>query len=110
MTPAKVDLNLIQGATYRRAFRVRADLTGVTGRMQLRDRIGGALLATLDAANGGLTITPGAETSEGLILIAKTITATLTVDSVYDVFFDYLDGSSQMVIYGRGVLHKRVTE
>ena len=109
MKPAKRDLLIIQGATYRRVLRAPGiDLTGVQARMKGRDEIGKDPIRFELTGGAGLTITPGATESQVVIQLYKATTAQLARDGVYDLFFDYADGSSQMVLFGRYLLHRRV--
>lgn len=110
MKPVKADLTIVQGASYRRRLTARGvDLTGCTARLQVREKIGGTVLVNLTTANGGLPIAFVAPHSTLMILIAKASTATVEKEGVYDLFLDYPNGDSDMILHGRVLLIRRVT-
>lgn len=90
MTPAKIDLTIYQGATFRKEFVLKVndtvfDLTGYTARMQARERCSSdSALLTLTTENAGITIDGAA--GKITLFISATDTAAITyVTAVYDL-------------------------
>lgn len=113
MTPAKIDLTIYQGATFRKSFvwkadGVAVDLTGYTARMHIRENLEDASAAiTLTTENGGITL--GGNTGQIDMLITATQTAAITFSSaVYDL--ELVNGSEVVrFCMGKVIVSKEVT-
>lgn len=116
MTPGKLDMTILQGATFKRVIRLAdstpaaIDLTGSTARMQIRETIDDATpLIELTDANSRATVTD-AVNGEITLLIADEDTAALDfVKGVYDLEIEYSDGTVDRVLEGKVKLSKEVT-
>jgi hypothetical protein len=80
------------------------DLNGYTGKMEIRDRIGGTILDTIEA---GITITPLTQTIQ--IEIANDVTAAFTWNKgVYDLQM-IAGGKETTILTGTVTLKKEIT-
>ncbi|WP_214327862.1 hypothetical protein [Nonomuraea sediminis] len=108
-------LKIDQGATldrlitWKNAAGVPYDITGWTAKMQIRDRAGGTLYATLDSANGSIALGGAAGTIRLLATAATTSSWTWTLGR-YDL--ELTDGSSQVtrLLEGLARLSPEVTQ
>lgn len=96
MTPIRYDLEFRQGATFRRAFLyvsggVPVSLAGFEARMQIRDRVGGRVLADLSSANGALQVEAAAGRVD--VEISETVSTNLPDRGTYDLFVFSADDS-----------------
>lgn len=114
--PATVNLDIRQGATYRRGFIWSAgdplalvDLTGCTARMQIRRSIANpATLAVLTTENGGVTL-GGATGRIDLLLSAAATAALPACIAVYDLEVVHPDASVTTLIQGQVLITPEVT-
>jgi len=113
MNPAKVNMTIIQGSTLSRVFAwvaggVAVDLTGYTGRMQIRETVDSTtVLLDLNTSNGGMALGGVA----GTITLASTatVTAALSFDTaVYDIEL-VIGAAVTRVIEGKVKLSPEVT-
>ena len=111
---AKYNLKIEQGATFRQTLwwknpdETALDLTGYTGRLQIRANIAATdVLISLTTENGGITITQ--LTGKIELLITATATAAITWSSaVYDL--EMVQGSEvYRLIAGNVSVSKEVT-
>lgn len=130
-TQAVIDLQIKQGATFRRSlvWKTRDDagtatpvpLAGYVARMQIRSRKGAAtalLTLTSDAESDDysphahLVLEPEGATGQVDIYIGATATDQLTRSGVYDLEFHLLGDPDEVVALAGGavVLDKQVTE
>lgn len=115
MAAAKYKLKLEQGATLRKPFTWKAagvpvDLTGWTGRMQIRPEIDSAeVLAELTTENGGILI--DAPTSGTFVLyLDDAATAALDFEqAAYDVELQAPSGDVTRIMQGVVTLSREVT-
>ena len=114
MPAAKYKLKIEQGSTLRQPFIWKAggvpvNLTGWTGRMQIRpDVASSTVYATLTTANGGIVI-DGASGTFSLYMAAPQ-TAALSFDTaVYDIELIALNGDVIRIIQGEVVVSPEVT-
>jgi hypothetical protein len=91
MDTPRHDIEIHQGATFSLGFAyldpagVPIDLTGWTARMQVRDRVGGKVLADLSTENGSITIDPLVGRLQ--VTIARTVTRQMPTGlAIYDLF------------------------
>lgn len=94
LDPGVLNLTIYQGATFRKTLvwktgspAVPVDLTGVTMRMQIREKVSSQIpLVELTTENGGIQINSDPTTGSFEIFIDAEHTAALTVRSaVYDL-------------------------
>lgn len=114
MAAAKYKLKIEQGATLRQPFIWLAggapvNLTGWTGRMQIRQDVTSSIaLATLSTANGGIVI-DGPSGKFSMYMTAAQ-TAALSFDTaVYDLELVAVNGDVIRIIQGDVVLSPEVT-
>lgn len=112
--PAKIKLNIEQGATFRYSLNwtaedVPVDLTGCTARMQIRLDVGSpVVIAELLTQNAGIVLntTPG----QVDLYISATNTAAFNFDTaVYDLEIMFSSGDVCRLIEGEVVLSLEVT-
>lgn len=110
MTIAKIDLELYQGATFRKGFTYKNrlkkpyDLTGFGARMQIRDA-SDALIADLNTDNGGITLGGLAGTID--LYLSDEATAALNfAKASYDLFLDAPNGDAIPLMAGNVTLTK----
>lgn len=112
--PAKIKLNIEQGATFRYSLNwtaedVPVDLTGCTARMQIRPDVSSpTVIAELTTQNTGiiLNITPG----QVDLYLSATDTAALNFDTaVYDLEIEFTNGDVCRLIEGEVALSLEVT-
>lgn len=112
--PAKIKLNIEQGATFRYSLNwtaddVPVDLTGCTARMQIRlDVSSPAVIAELTTQNTGIVLnaTPG----QVDLYLSATDTAALNFDTaVYDLEVEFTNGDVCRLIEGEVALSLEVT-
>lgn len=116
MTPAKLDLTIYQGATFKRILRLKdsndvaIDLTGAEARMQVRGHVGDETpILELNDTNGRLVMTDPVN-GEITLLVSNEDTAALDFSSgVYDLELAYSDFTVDRVLYGTVRLSKEVT-
>lgn len=89
-------------------YNTPTDLTGMTARMTIRDRIGGSALATLTTENDGIDIDVSGNTIALLIEAADTA-AYDWKKGVYDLEMVSPDGTVTLLMYGDIVVEKEVT-
>lgn len=98
--PAKLDLMLYAGDSFARTFTLKdsngvaIDLTGLTGRAQVRDRPGGKLLASFT-----VVVTPLTGTIE--VSLTATQTRALTNGGVWDLELDGGDTNTHTIVAGK---------
>lgn len=114
MPAAKYKLKIEQGATLRQPFEWKAggvpvNLTGWTGRMQIRpDVASSSVYATLTTANGGISINGPAGTFS--IYMTASQTAALSFDTaVYDLELIAVNGDVIRIIQGDVIVSPEVT-
>lgn len=98
-------LKIIQGGDLRRRFRRKVSGTyqsfaGVVARAQVRDKVGGTLLLDL----GPYFSVDSTDNTKLNLVVPAAITAGLTSDGVWDLFFD-----GQYITGGCVTLHRAVT-
>lgn len=113
MPAAKYKIKIEQGATYRKQFTWKAggvpvDLTGYTGRMQIRpDVTSSTIIADLTTENDGITIEANGVFN---VFISATDTANLNFDTaVYDLELIAPSGDVQRMLEGDVSLSLEVT-
>ena len=115
--PAKVNLDVYQGATFRHSFRwlhtdeiTPVDLSGFTARLQARDHIDSQpAVITLTTSNGGLNIDPAA----GKITVhmsAETTAGIFYRRLVYDLEIVAPNGDVRRLIMGKISVSPEVTK
>lgn len=114
MPAARYKLNIDQGATLRKSFTWNAngtpvDLTGFTGRMQIRQSIDDAdPIIDMTTANGGVIIGP--QPGQFTLHISATDSAAFAFDmAVYDVELIAPGGDVTRILAGDVVLSREVT-
>jgi hypothetical protein len=115
MAASEYTLEIEQGASFRRTLSWRqpdgtpVNLSHYTGaRMEIRDRIGGKVLATLTIANGRIQLVD----NEIRIYLPKSVTTAMQLPEtggVFDLFLDYGADDADKVVYGPVVYDKAVT-
>jgi hypothetical protein len=106
--PAKLDLVLYAGDSFARTFTLKEsdgsaiDLTGLTGRAQVRDRAGGRLLAEFT-----VNVTPLTGTIE--VSLTATQTRALLAGGVWDLELDGGDTNTHTIVAGKVKVHPDVT-
>lgn len=113
MKPGKIDLDIYQGATFRKRLVWKlgstiVDLTGYTAKLQIRQAIESAsTLVELTTENGGIGIT-GAEGRIDLLIEAADTAALSFATAVYDL--ELINGTEvTRLCQGKVTLHKEVT-
>ena len=113
MAPGKLDLDIYQGATFRKQLvwkinSVVVDLTGFTARMQIRVSADAASsLVELTTENGGITLT-AVDGQIDLLIEAADTTALSFSTGVYDL--ELVNGTEIFrLCQGKVTLHKEVT-
>lgn len=113
MTARKFDTDVEQGATYILKLTYKdgtgalLDLTGHSVQMQIRESVGGRILASASTANGRITVN-----NVGVIFVKIPPTAfadTKHTRGVYDLFLTYPDGTVDKLIYGDVTIKPAVT-
>lgn len=84
------------------------DLTGVIGRMTIKNKIGGTVLATLTTAGGGVVIDNTAKTIRIFITAAATALYTWTT-GVFDLELEFTDGTVVQLLSGNIQVLEEVT-
>ena len=116
MAAAQADLVIEQGATFSQSFQwtdssgAAVDLTGYTGRMQIRQNVSASTtIADLTTANGGIVI--NGATGTVTAKIAATDTSAMTFSqAVYDLELIAPDGITvTRLVQGGVTLSKEVT-
>ena len=115
VVPAQVDLTIYQGSDFSQVITflqtaggTPVDLTGLTGRMQIRNvQSSPTVLMELTTANGRLTF--GGETGVVTMTLNATETATILTDGVYDLEFVTSATSAARWLEGRVILSNEVT-
>jgi hypothetical protein len=126
--PAKIKLTIYSGSDFSfplvwEAAGVRVDLTGFTGRMQIRDRVDGNVMIECTTENGRIlleetvmvTAAVPAGSTDGVIRIRIPAAVTESFDStitegVYDLELESSGGIVTRVIYGAVVFVPEVTK
>ena len=103
-------LNLVvqQGSDFREhleffdAYNVALDLTGYSGRMQIRHGFDGALVSDLSTSNGGVVV----DGSNGWvdIVIANTATAAFPTDAALRYDLELVSSSNEVTRFLQGVV------
>lgn len=108
------DINIHQGETWAMNLTIKdsndvpKNLTGYTGKMQIRERPGGRLIEDLNTTDGGMTIT--AVTGE--IDLAMTTAKTAALDfktAYYDLYIQSTAGTRTYLLKGEVILTQRVS-
>lgn len=115
MIAARHDITIEQGASWRRTLVYRdsngnpVDLSIYTGaRMQVRDKIGGKVYATLTTGNSGIVFTPLAGKIE--LFIPKSVTSAMRfTEGVYDLFLDRAGDDADRLMQGAVLINRAVT-
>jgi hypothetical protein len=115
VVPARVDLTIYQGSDFSQVVTflqtsggTPVDLTGLTGRMQIRQTLASSdIIMDLTTANGRLTF--GGATGVVTMTLTATETATILTDGVYDLEFVTSATSSSRWLEGSIILSKEVT-
>ena len=113
--PARVDLTIYQGSDFNQVFTFLqtaggdpVNLTGLTGRMQIRQaKADSAVIIDLTTANGRLTF--GGTNGVVTMTLNATETATILTDGVYDLEFVTSATSAARWLEGSVILSKEVT-
>lgn len=115
MDTPSYDIEIRQGATFQIALAYRdpdgkpIDLSGFSAQMQIRDRVGGRVLAELSSANGRITIEP----AEGRlhVEIPRSITKNMALSTpgVYDLFITSEQDFAVCVVEGKVTFRPSVT-
>ena len=116
MAAAQADIVIEQGTTLNQSFQwtdstgTAINLTGYTGRMQIRQTISTvATIADLTTANGGIVITAATGTVTAKISATATAAMTFTT-AVYDLELIAPDGVTvTRLVQGNVTLSKEVT-
>lgn len=115
MAAAKYKLKLEQGATLRKPFTWKAagvavDLTGYTGRMQIRPAVeSDEVIAELTTENGGILI-DSPETGTFILYASDVTTAAMDFDqAVYDIELIDQIGDVTRIVSGVATLSREVT-
>lgn len=116
MAAAQADLVIEQGATFNQSFQwtdssgAAINLTGYTGRMQIRPSVtSSTTIADLTTANGGIVITGATGTVTAKIAATSTAAMTFTT-AVYDLELIAADGVTvTRLVQGNVTLSKEVT-
>lgn len=115
METPRHDIEIRRGATFEIGFTYRdpqgapVNLTGYGGRMQVRDRIGGRVLADASTANGQMTFVE----LEGKVKVrippsvTKLITST---EGVYDLLLNAAEDDAVYLVEGDVKIHQSVTQ
>lgn len=115
MTPGKLDILILQGATFRRVIRLTSgttpiDLSGATARMHIRQTIADETpLIELNDGNGRAVITDAAGGEITLMIEDEDTTALDFVAGVYDLEIAYSGGTVDRVLEGKVKLSREVT-
>ncbi len=112
---AKYKLTIEQGATFRQvltwkdASGAAVNLTGCTGRMQVRSSIDSpTVLLELTSANGGVSF--GGAAGTVTLLVPAVQTAAITwLSGVYDLEVVFTDGTVKRLLYGAVAVSPEVT-
>ena len=115
VVPARVDLKIYQGSDFSQvvtflqtAGGTPVDLTGLTGRMQIRQNvISTDVIMDMTTANGRLTF--GGATGVVTMTLTATETSTILTDGVYDLEFVTSATSASRWLEGLVILSKEVT-
>ena len=115
VVPGRYDLTIFQGANFSQVFTflqtaggTPVDLTGLTGRMQIRQTLASSdIIMDLTTANGRLTF--GGATGVVTMMLSATETATILTDGVYDLEFVTSATSAARWLEGLVILSKKVT-
>ena len=112
--PARVDLKIYQGSDFLQVVTflqteegTPVDLTGLTGRMQIRQTLTTSIIMDLTTDNGGLTF--GGATGVVTMTMTAAQTATILTDGVYDLEFVTSTTSASRWLEGSVILSKEVT-
>jgi len=115
VVPARVDLTIYQGSNFlqvvtflQTAGGTPVDLTGLTGRMQIRQtKASTDVITELTTANGRLAF--GGATGVVTMTLTAAETATILTDGVYDLEFVASATSADRWLEGLVILSKEVT-
>jgi len=115
VVPARVDLTIYQGSDFNQvvtflqtAGGTPVNLTGLTGRMQIRQTLASSdIIMDLTTANGRLTF--GGATGVVTMTLTAAETATILTDGVYDLEFVTSATSAARWLEGLVILSKEVT-
>jgi hypothetical protein len=115
VVPARVDLKIYQGSDFNQVVTFLQtvdgdpiDLTGLTGRMQIRDSKSSLnVQMALTTENGRLTF--GGATGVVTMTLSAAETETLTSDGVYDLEFVTSATSASRWLEGSVIFSKEVT-
>ena len=115
VVPARVDLTIYQGSDFNQVVTFLqtadgdpVDLTGLTGRMQIRETKASAdTIMDLTTENGRLTF--GGTNGVVTMTLTATETATILTDGVYDLEFVTSATSAGRWLEGLIILSKEVT-
>jgi len=115
VVPARVDLKIYQGSDFlqevtflQTAGGTPVDLTGLTGRMQIRQTLASSdIIMDMTTANGRLTF--GGATGVVTMALTATETAAILTDGVYDLEFVTSATSAARWLEGSVILSKEVT-
>lgn len=116
MTPARLNLKIYQGATFRRVLRLTnaagdpINLAGAVARMHIREEISSTtVLIALDDTNGRLTVTDEVGGEITLLIEDEDTGALNFTTGVYDLELEYSDNSVDRLLYGTVTLVGEVT-
>ena len=115
VVPARVDLKIYQGSDFlqvvtflQTAGGTPVDLTGLTGRMQIRQTLESSdIIMDLTTENGRLAF--GGATGVVTMTLTAAETATILTDGVYDLEFVTSATSASRWLEGLVILSKEVT-
>ena len=115
VVPARVDLKIYQGSDFlqvvtflQTAGGTPVDLTGLTGRMQIRQtKAAAAVVMELTTSNGRLTF--GGVTGVVTMTLTAAETETILTDGVYDLEFVTNATNAARWLEGSVILSKEVT-
>ena len=117
MTPAKVNLTVYQGATFKKEFqwtttadKIPVDITGLHIRMQIREKLKDVtFVIELTTENSRIIISNPTEGRFYLILSAELTSVLLIKHGVYDIEVMFSDGFVERIIEGSVSVSPQVT-
>jgi len=112
--PVAYDITIKQGADWTCSWTVKdandnpKNLSGYSGKMQIRENYDKDAMLTLETSGSGITITGGS----GLVSAEMTYAQTAALSArkmVYDIYIESAGGNRQYLTEGALVLRRRVT-
>lgn len=119
MKPANLDLEIFQGATFKKQFQYKTgstpstvvvDLTGCKIRMHIREKLSSVEpFVELTTDNGKINII---DPEEGIFLITLSASDTANINEsrgVYDLEIEFTNGEVFRILYGEVSINKEIT-